>query len=75
MQGEFRVTQRGLERVKLHSYNLPHVLREGSYIPVRDAMELRDGDIIALCYSPSKGPYKVLEFRVRPLLEEAMEQY
>jgi len=71
LQGEFSPTTKGLKRVGIHTYNLPHVFREGAYILVKDEIELKDGDTIALCYSPLKGPYKVLKFKMKPLFNES----
>jgi len=44
--------------------NYPYVRRKDSYIKVEDRLELRDGDIIVLCYNPKKGPYIELPFRI-----------
>jgi len=44
--------------------NYPHVRRGSSYIKVESRLELRDGDVIALCYRPEKGPYIELPFRI-----------
>jgi len=44
--------------------NYPYVRRGGSYIKVESRLELRDGDVIALCYRPERGPYIELPFRI-----------
>jgi serine/threonine protein kinase len=44
------------------SVNGTYVYRNEEYRKI-DKWCLADGDIIVLCYNPSKGPYKILKFR------------
>jgi serine/threonine protein kinase len=44
------------------SINGTFLYKDENYTKI-DRSVLNDGDIIALCYKPSKGPYKILKFR------------
>jgi serine/threonine protein kinase len=44
------------------SINGTYVYRRESYQKI-DRWELLDGDVIVLCYSPSRGPHKIVKFR------------
>ncbi|RLE85168.1 MAG: hypothetical protein DRJ41_01750 [Thermoprotei archaeon] len=69
-QGVFNIVKGRPVRKKVYDiakwkYNLPHIIRNGRYIPVTDKEELKDGDVIALCYSKRKGPYKILSIKIK----------
>ena len=44
------------------SINGTYVYRGGEYHKI-EKMELFDGDVIVMCYKPSRGPYRVAKFR------------
>jgi len=45
-----------------YSINGTYVYENEKYVKI-DKWPLSDGDTIALCYNPTKGPYRIMKFR------------